>query len=30
VDKKYLEIQKGKQRAYAYVSAGSVYWFIFW
>jgi len=30
VDKKYLEIKKRKQRAYVYVSAGNVYWFILW
>jgi hypothetical protein len=28
--KKYFEIKKRKQRAYACVSAGNVYWFIFW
>jgi hypothetical protein len=28
-DKKYFEIKK-KHRAYAYVSVGNVYWFIFW
>jgi hypothetical protein len=31
VDKKNtLKFKREKQRAYAYVSAGSVYWFIFW
>jgi hypothetical protein len=30
MNKKYFEIKKRKQRACAYVSAGNVYWFIFW